>query len=121
MSTLGGARWETTTANGGELLSDYEPPTHDYVEEPEGLKLGMPKHGKLDLAPRTCEACGREYKPTNNRQKYCKECAGKRISRQASERYERYKEQPDFARRRKAAQQKYEDKVRKCKNSARKR
>ena len=105
----------------GELLSDYEPPTRDYVEEPEVLSTGIAKHGKLDLAPRTCEACGREYKPTNNRQKYCKECAGKRISRQAAERYERYKEQPDFAMRRKAAQMKYEQKVRKCKNSGRKR
>lgn len=105
----------------GELLSDYEPPTRDYVDEPEGLKLGIAKHGKLDSAPRTREACGREYKQTNNRQKYCKECAGKRISMQAAERYERYKEQPDFARRRKAAQMKYEDKVRKCKNSARNR
>lgn len=105
----------------GELLSDYEPPAREYVEEPEGLKLGIAKHGKLDLAPMTCEICGREYKPTNNRQKFCKECAGKRISRQAAERYERYKEQPDFARRRKAAQMKYEQKVRKCKNLARKR
>lgn len=69
----------------------------------------------------TCEICGREHKPTNNRQKHCKECAGKRISMQAAERYERHKEQPDFARRRKAAQMKYEEKVRKCKNSARKR
>ena len=104
----------------GELLSDYEPPTRDYVEEPEGLSTGMPKYRKIDLAPRTCEACGCEYKPTNNRQKYCKKCSRKRISAQSAERYKRYKEQPDFARRRRATQMKYEEKVRKCKNSKRK-
>lgn len=105
----------------GELLSDWEPPTLDYVEEPEGLSLGASKRSKVDLQPRACEICGREYKPTNNRQKYCKDCREKRISMQAAERYKRYKEQPDFARRRKAAQRKYEEKVRKCKNSGRNR
>lgn len=35
----------------GELLSDYEPPAREHVEEPEGPKLGTAKHGKLDSAP----------------------------------------------------------------------